>query len=232
MTERLQPRQGSGDDVQASERATLGGDMNASETRTMVDNIIEAYRQCDDATVAFGRDWYPRAQRYSDAIARATDIERNIVSSVIAALSPRNPWAWNVQDAAAFCHAFINGEDMPSATTFGANRRNAWNILRGLSHWTSSALKVRSFVRNIDGDTDAVTCDVWAVRVATNYQENAVKNDAHYRLIESAYREAARIVGETPRDLQAIVWSRAVASASVKKPKRGTFDYILALLTA
>jgi hypothetical protein len=151
------------------------------------------------------------------------------VAAAIAALSPRNPWTWNVQDAAAYAFAVANGHDMPTATTFGANRRNAWAFLNGTHDWTSSALKVRSFVSNIMGDLNAVTVDVWAIRVATGGLLDAVPNDATYIMVANAYREAARIVGETPRDLQAITWliAQTADNRAVKRPKRGTFDVVL-----
>lgn len=186
-----------------------------------------------------GRDWYPAARRIVGAIAAWSDVAPDRVAAMMAALSPRNPWNWNVQDAAAFALAVSRGDpEPPSATTFGANRRTAWNFGRGIGDWRSGALKVRSFVANIMGDPDAVTVDVWAVRVATGGAESAVKR-GQYEAIADAYRTVADETGDTPRDLQAITWivAERTGLGSARKGrghtvtlKRGTFPFVADLL--
>lgn len=207
---------------------------------TYRDNVRSIYALATSADVAAGRAWYPAAGGIADAIATRTGVDVGRVAAAIAALSPRNPWRWNVQDAAAYADAAARGDDTPPvATTFGANRARAWQFVTGGADWKTSALKVRSFVRNIMGDVDAVTVDVWAIRVATNGAESAVKSDRQYRDVADAYRDVAAEVGETPRDLQAITWivAERIGLGSKRRGrhsqsfKRGTFAWIVALMS-
>lgn len=208
---------------------------------TYTDSIRAIRAQATDTDVENGRDWYPSARRIVDTIAERSGTAPDRVAAAMAALSPRNPWYWNVQDAAAYAHAAAEGaEDAPTATTFGANRTRAWAMVRGGLDWTTSALKVRSFVSNIMGDPDAVTVDVWAIRVATAGEQSTVKNDRQYTEVAAAYREVAAEYGESPRDLQAITWTTAerIGLGSNRRGrhgqtfKRGTFEYVAAMLAA
>lgn len=201
-------------------------------------NIRAIYALATDADRAAGAAWYPTAYRMADAIAATTGAPTDRVAAAIAALSPRNPWRWNVQDAAAFAVAAATGAPMPTATTFRSNAVRAWQFLTGATDWRSSALKVRSFVANICGDPNAVTVDVWAVRVATNGAESEVRTDAHYRAIAGAYQAVAAELGIAPRDLQAITWlvAERIGLGSARKGrghavnfKRGTFPWVAAL---
>ena len=209
-------------------------------TATYTDNIRAIFEQSTPDDRASGADWYPAARRIVDTIADRSGIAPDRVAAAMAALSPRNPWAWNVQDAAAYSQAASDGADMPSATTFGANRARAWAILRDGADWSTSALKVRSFVANIMGDTDSVTVDVWAIRVATMGEVSTAPNDRTYREVADAYRTVAAEVGLTPRDLQAITWTTAerIGLGSQRRGrhgqtfKRGTFDYVRDMLAA
>lgn len=205
------------------------------------DSIRTVYAQATDADRRAGREWYPEAGRIAAAIADRTGIATDRIAAAIAALSPRNPWRWNVADAAAFALAAADGAaERPTATTFSANADRAWQFVNGATDWRSTALKVRSFVANILGDTDAVTVDVWAIRVATDGAQHAVRNDREYREIADAYRTVAAELGITPRDLQAITWVTAerIGLGSKRRGrhgstfKRGTLAWVPALLTA
>jgi hypothetical protein len=87
-------------------------------------------------------------------------------------------------------------------------RAQAWRIANGEAPLAVlNGPKVRSFWANIMGDTDAVTCDVWAVFVALGRKdERMVSTPARYRMVADAYRRAAAILGVTPRGCQAAVW--------------------------
>lgn len=200
-------------------------------------NILSLYAQATDAEREHGRAWYATAERYVRTIAEHTDTDTARVAAALAALSPRNPWAWNVQDAAAYATAARVNADMPSATTFGNNRVNAWKFLRGEHDWASAARKVRSFVRNCTGDTDAVTLDVWALRVAYMGEHSGQVREREYTLLSDAYRNVAMRVNETPRDVQAITWVVAqrlglgqARKSGTRAPKAGTYEWVRAML--
>ena len=61
------------------------------------------------------------------------------------------------------------------------------------------------FWRALAGDPNAVVIDIWMCRVLGIDQES-LDRGTNYAQAEAAFRAAARIVGETPRDLQAILW--------------------------
>lgn len=220
--------------------------MNNGQTRPLstrpmtADSIIATYHRASPADIAAGRDWYPSAGRIVRAIARESSIAPERVASAVAALSPRNPWYWNVADAHAFALSAASDGPMPaSATTFSANARRAWAMLRDDgSDWTAEAPKVRAFVRAIMGDADSVVVDVWAMRVATAGARDAVR-PGEYAAVADAYRAASAIVGESPRDTQAITWlvgqREGMGSARIgrhdKSLKRGTAPVIAELLT-
>jgi hypothetical protein len=204
----------------------------------MVASIVRTYRDASPEQVAAGRGWYPAAGAIVAAIAAATGRTPGAVGATVAALSPRNPWRWNVQDAYAFACAARDGGATPTATTFGVNARSAWSLIHGRTGWTSAAPKVRSFVANILGDVDAVTVDTWAIRVATDGALVRV-TDREYGPVQDAYRAAAVIVAETPRDVQAVTWivaqSRGLASSRRGRHdlayKRGTAPFVISLLS-
>lgn len=171
--------------------------------------IISAWRAASPTERAVGREWYPTASALVGIIADHTSTDPRTVAAVLAALSPRNPWRWNVADAATFCDAARRGLPQPTATTFGHNRNTAWRILRLETGWKSAAPKARAFARACSGDRRSVVVDVWAVRVATDGRRDSVSGQRDYDNLARAYTVAARIVGETPRELQAIVWHAA-----------------------
>src|SRR5438046_239682 len=114
-------------------------------TAEYVANILLAYRAASPADIAAGRDWYPAASRIVDAIAEWANVDPPRVAAVMAALSPRNPWQWNVQDCAAVTYAASHGRPMPhetvcpvTVTTFDSNRDTAWRFATGESDWVSS----------------------------------------------------------------------------------------------
>lgn len=169
----------------------------------MTGNVLDVYARASRSDVEYGRSWYADARRIVDGIADWSGAEPERVAAALAALSPRNPWRWNVADAAVFALAARTGAPMPRATTFGANQRKAWDILQG-GPIVAAGPKVAAFTAAIMGRHDAVVVDVWAARVATRGASNTAGR--RYELMALAYRVAADAVGETPRDLQAITW--------------------------
>lgn len=213
-------------------------------TRTLPDldamtaAIVRTYSVATDAQRDAGRAWYPGAGAIARAIAEHADADAERVAYVMAALSPRNPWRWNVQDAYAFVVAAAEGRERPSATTFEVNRDRAWRVATGAEHdpWSTAAPKVRAFVAAILGDADSVVVDTWAMRVATDGALHDV-TDREYATVATAYRMAAAVLGETAREVQAVTWTVAqdAGLASSRRGrhdltwKRGTAEFVRAL---
>jgi len=199
----------------------------------MVERILATYdRASHDQRVA-GNRWYPSAARIVAEIARETDTNPERVANCLAALSPRNPWLWNVQDAYAYCYASRHGLARPSATTFERNRVNAWNSLQStIAPWRTGALKVKAFVAAMLGDRNSVVIDVWASRVAMG--EDVRVTNRLYPVIAEAYIVAAEARGIDPRDMQATTWlvaqTEGLASERRGRPdqtfKAGTSEFV------
>ena len=183
----------------------------------MVSNILGTWDVATPVQREAGARWYAEAGILAALIADATGIPKARVVHAIAALSPRNPWRWNVFDAYAFCVARAEGRTMPSASTFGRNRDAAWRALDPAidDPWLTSALKVRAFVAAIMGDDVAVVVDAWAARVATGQTSNGKGfsiSDRQYVAIAHAYVTAANLRNVPPVTMQATTWLVAQSS--------------------
>lgn len=197
-------------------------------TEDMVANILSYYRSATQEQLQAGRGWYPAAESLAHVISRATGTDLRRVVLAIAALSPRNPWRWNVFDAYAFAEARAEGRTMPRATTFHRNSAAAWRALDPATEtpWLTTAPKVKAFVSAILGDGESVVVDTWAVRVATAFVKSRVATDAEYAYVAHAYNVAANLVHhEWPRDLQAITWlvARTEGTALIRPSNADTF---------
>lgn len=182
--------------------------MNHFDEADMVSNILLTWDHASPVQVAAGARWYPQARELAELIAGQTGIDTRRVVLAIAALSPRNPWRWNVFDAYSFAVARAEGRACPRATTFKRNWAAAWRALDPDTDqpWLTSALKVRAFVECILGDVQAVVVDTWAVRVATGGSVNRVGTDKQYAKVAHAYVVAGNLRGVEPSTMQAVTW--------------------------
>lgn len=126
-------------------------------------------------------------------------------------LSPRTSWKRNVGGARLL---FTEGPE--AAAAMGCM---AANVARAAASMVSDepldtfgpdAHKTRAFARNLLGDRDAVTVDVWAARVAMGLggrdAEKILKRAGVYAAIAAAYREAAKRAGTDATTMQATTW--------------------------
>ncbi len=180
-----------------------------SQTDTaMVRRLLSIYRSASAETTELGAAWYATAQSAA-AMISPEDPQRG--AYVIAALSPRCQWKVNLAWAAVMMDAARNGRECPRVhnTTM---RGIAWNIATGGELFLNGP-KVSRFARNILGDMDAVTVDVWAARAAEGYRNPTGPSGKRYARIERAYQRAAAIAGIAPASLQAVVWIQVRGSA-------------------
>lgn len=177
-------------------------------------------RSASDRQRAEGLAWYPMAQEIAANIAARVGISRHAAASTIAALSPRNRWIRNLDDAENLAAAWATGEPQESVTvcTPHANRRKAWAALEGVPI-SDKAAKTHAFSLNISRlDPGRVTIDVWAMRsalippgelarlpAAPKCQESPTA--CQYRRLERLHLEAAEQEGIEGFELQAIVWT-------------------------
>lgn len=163
--------------------------------------LVDRYQATDELLREIGRRWYP------DALERCEEIGGGIVpvatvARVMSILSPRCTWDWCVRWTRRTVRAHLASEVVPAVSTV-RNRMKAWAELNGEPGL--SGQKTSTFVRAILGDTDAVVIDAWTLRTV-GLSHKAKVTPYRQRWITAAYTEAAAIVKETPRDLQAILW--------------------------
>ena len=176
-------------------------------TDVMICRIRAAW---DDATaddLATGLDWYRRARETAETLSAGTPFTVEQTAAVIAALSPRNGWLENVAGASDMVNAASWHREQPTVAGLPINRDKAWRILQSSTDPEAilGGNKVCSFYRNIMGDEDAVTIDVWGLRLLG--LDNRSLTRRQYERIADAYRQVAVSVGHSPRDVQAATWT-------------------------
>jgi hypothetical protein len=173
----------------------------AAEHRWMVSRLLGAFEVAPSSAKLEGRRWYAEAEAEVRAMAERNGYDRITTAAVIAALSPQTRWRENLANA----DALLARKPLPSPG-YQANLEKASAIIYGMPPLdVLGGPKVRSFFGNLIGAADIVTVDVWAQRAATGRDLPPPKL-ARYKRIARAYRQAAAIVGEHPRDFQAIIW--------------------------
>lgn len=186
--------------------------MAASVTAT-VEILAERVRAChatytvaDPAALEAGAAWYASGRREARRLARLGPPGFGPVraAAVLAALSPRAQWSVNLRWAERLITSY--GAAEPPAVSMRGHRAKAWRILHGADPDRElSGPKVRAFWRNLCGDAEPVTVDVWAARAA-GLDERELARRGSYERVAEAYRAVAADVGLAPCDLQGAVW--------------------------
>jgi hypothetical protein len=184
-----------------------------------VRNILKVYRRASDDDMANGIEWYARALRMSETIAKEYDLPVTTVVGVMAALSPNNRWERNVRDTETMCKAWVMGDCLSDfkVSCYNTMKAKAWSIL--VDELTDdddiltrlNGQKIRSFYSNIMG-LDEVTIDGHALNIALGYRQGLTTDSTNmgkrqYRELQAAYVRAAQRVGVKPHVLQAVTWT-------------------------
>jgi hypothetical protein len=171
--------------------------------------VLRHYERADEPLRQIGRLWYPQAQTTCRSIGMDI-VPVETVARVMAILSPRCFWSTCVDWTRQIVGAALSGQPMPAVST-KANRAKAWAELHG--ERSVSGPKTTAFAEAILGNESAVVIDAWTLR-SVGLSPTAKVTPHRLRWITAAYAEAAAIVNETPRDLQAIVWCAVRGSAA------------------
>jgi hypothetical protein len=192
----------------------------AAEHRHWRDRLLAVHSASSPDVLEAGRLWYPDAEAIIAALAERYAQPRPQVAGIVAALSPQQRWRKNVESAISIL------EGRGSVAGYAANREKARRIVEGEYAWhVLGGDKVCAFWANLIGSRYAVTIDTWAQRGAIGRMTEQPKN-ARYERIARAYRAAAYIVGETPREFQAQVWL-AVRPQSEHREDTATIERML-----
>lgn len=167
--------------------------------RTIVARILRTFDRATSSDVEQGARWYDEAGDLAATLAARHGYSVEQTSAVIAALSPRTTWARNVAGA-----VLLIGEDEVLPGLIGRNVDTAREAL-AYGFDALNGPKTSRFARNIAGDRESVTVDVWAARVA-DLDEDLLSRKGAYDAVEHAYQSAARQRGVDPATMQATTW--------------------------
>ena len=188
-------------------------------TRTNVDNIKATYQLATLTEQQDGITWYPAAKAIATKLAERHGIHPAEAAGVIAALSPRNRWERNVEDADRLIAAYQAGgaeqAQLTKVCTFGANKAKAIRILTAGVLTDADVLailsgpKLQEFYSCIQGLND-VCIDghafcIWAAN-RTGLADVPAIGVKLRREIKADYQAAADELGITPSACQAITW--------------------------
>ena len=188
-------------------------------TRTNIDNIKAIYQLATLTEQQEGIAWYPTARAIARELANRYDVHPAEAAGVLAALSPRNRWERNVQDADSLITAYVAGgaeqANLTKVCTFGANKVKAVRILTAGVLTDADVLailsgpKLKEFYNCIQG-LNEVCIDghafcIWAAN-RTSLKDVPAIGVKLRRQIKADYRAAADELGLTPSACQAITW--------------------------
>lgn len=167
---------------------------------TLVGRVETAFRRASKSDVEAGSTWYDEAGDLATSLA-ANAGSREHAAVVISHLSPRSTWTRNVEAAIAL----INDTPMPAGVMSAPLARAEASLEFANPLDSLNGNKTARFARNILGDREAVTVDVWALRVV-GLDDSTINRKGVYDAIEAAYQIAARNHGVAPSTMQATTW--------------------------
>ena len=202
-------------------RHNCGGLPTLTYKQMTVQSILSVYNLASVSDKQQGQSWYARALTFAVRLSDLYDVETATIVAVIAALSPRNRWERNMQDAESMVKVSAAGgtyDDLMSlkVCTFTTGKAKAAKILsdnisnRDELLATLKGPKLCEFFNCILGDSGDVCIDGHAYSIwigdritLANVPSIGVKLR---RNIKADYQEAARILGVQPHVVQAITW--------------------------
>ena len=158
--------------------------------------------------------WYKAEREELESIATEYGLSSEVVTAVVAHMSPQMKWPENKAVTVALLDAHARGlsrGEMHATVRegFPANREKSWDVLEsGDPQAAKFGPKTGSFFANLLGDPQAVTVDrhhAMAMRGRSSKGDVALSIRA-YDIARSITRYVANIVGMTPADFQASIW--------------------------
>lgn len=178
---------------------------SSASVRAAVNAIVRTWHAATDGQREAGARWYPGVETLAHDLATLHSTTPEHVAAVIAHLSPQLQWSRNL---AAAVELLATGRKLPGVMSHSFRAASA-ALESSDPLATLTGPKVSRFARNILGDTEAVTVDVWACRVALPGREDLpliLARKGVYEALEHCYRLAARREGVAPVTMQAATW--------------------------
>jgi hypothetical protein len=169
-------------------------------------NYENTYRQIVKSAKASqieqATQWYADAEDVAHEIVdiyktRGMDVSLEQAASIVSAFSPRQRWSTNVRQALRFAHGDDTMRCLPN------NLKMAQRALE-IGFDALNGKKTNSFARNIAGDENAITIDIWMMRSAGLTKDSPNKTD--YSQLSEAIEKIAQETAMTPRTIQALIW--------------------------
>jgi hypothetical protein len=172
-------------------------------------NLDNCFNLASEDNIKGGLAWYQSANDICKDIAQKYNVSTFVASGVISALSPRNKWAKNIQDAYTVFEAVQNNIEAvdTKVSTFHTNKFKAFAIAQGKVAITSDSKKTYAFCQNIAYLNDYyITIDVWHLRACFNQTMGSV-GDLAYEQIQKLTLSKAKKLGMRGFEYQAILWN-------------------------
>ena len=188
-------------------------------TRSNVENIKAIYQLSTLLEKQNGLSWYPDASQIALNLADRYEISEPQAIGVLAALSPRNRWERNIEDASRLIAAYLAGGEeqalLTKVCTFTSNKKKAIRILQSKHAGHDDVLailsgpKLREFYSCIAG-FDNICIDGHAFCIwqgeRTGLKDVPAIGVKLRREIKADYKAAADELGMTGSALQAVTW--------------------------
>lgn len=184
-------------------------------------SIAAVFNLASQADKNQGLNWYARALTFAVQLSDIYDIETSTIVGVIAALSPRNRWERNMQDAESMVKVYAAGGDYNDlmklkVCTFSVGKQKAAAILTDKVSDRDALLailkgpKLCEFFNCILGDMDDVCIDghaysIWFGDRITLANVPSIGKKLR-QTIKADYQQAAKDLGLKSHELQAITW--------------------------
>lgn len=184
-------------------------------------SIAAVFNLASQADKNQGLNWYARALTFAVQLSDIYDIETSTIVGVIAALSPRNRWERNMQDAESMVKVYAAGGDYSDlmklkVCTFSVGKQKAAAILTDKVSDRDALLailkgpKLCEFFNCILGDMDDVCIDghaysIWFGDRITLANVPSIGKKLR-QTIKADYQQAAKDLGLKSHELQAITW--------------------------
>ena len=174
------------------------------QREALVTNIIRVYRRANSEQLRHGLHWYESAHQLAEIVGHGDAV---MGAGVIAALSANVGWGQNKKMALSMTSdGAVKG--LPNSL------EKAARIMAGEApeRVLGTGLKTLSFYFNILNPRSGaeVTIDRHAHDIARgergDEENRGLSAKSRYMIFAQAYREAAKLIGITPSQLQAITW--------------------------
>lgn len=185
-----------------------------SAVSASVESLIAWYESVpSDLRFEWGA-WYRRALAVAEDLGREHGVKRSVAIALLAITSQQLGWSKNVE-VASLAMQGIYAHPLPSVCA------KCMRLMAGESpEDVVSGQKITRFWKSIlsGGTCDEVCIDRWALRAAVPEWASVLAGDVTisppaYSVLEAMYVEAARRVGITGPEFQAIVWCAVRGSA-------------------